>query len=88
MVRARRPALREFRKVQSISMSPYSAKCMIRNTLNGMWNHSGVDKIRFVIWCMNDTDWAVEQEVYKVIKGEFPQYRKVLECPEKYKVLL
>lgn len=67
-------------------MTPQAVRYLIRLVLN-CDGHDEIRKIRYIVHCINDEDWAYRQEIIKIVRSEFPQYRKVLADPDKYKIL-
>jgi hypothetical protein len=54
----------------------------IKNTKNES------DRVKFILNCMISSDNTTRNVIYSVIRDHYPQYNKVLENPNKYRILL
>lgn len=72
-------------------MSFYRAKIYVDSSLTPGHRYylaSMADRIRFVINCSEDSDWAVRKAVRELVSEKFTNYKKVLEQPDKYRLFL
>lgn len=46
------------------------------------------DKIEWILYCMNCDDSVMRYAIHIVVKEEFPQYKKVLDEPDRYRILI
>jgi hypothetical protein len=47
-----------------------------------------IARIKYILNCINSYDWAIRQEINNFIINQQSQYIKIIENPDKYRILL
>jgi len=46
------------------------------------------ERVGWILHCMDSDDAAIRNGIVQVLKHEYPQYQKVMESPDKYRILV